>query len=242
MILLRAGNASEWTGPTGNNTYLLRGRVPTLIDAGVGAQAHLEALTAALDGAPLAAVLITHGHADHASGIPAILERWPSARVVGSTYAAVEDGEAIDAGETRLRALLTPGHAPDHFCFLDEQSGDVYCGDLVRLAGTVVIPASRGGDLQLYLDSLARVRALKPRRLLPGHGPAIDDPVTVIDRYIAHRAERERQILDAIAAGLTTADAIVPRVYGALSPALLPAATETVLAHLIKLRREGRIP
>ncbi len=35
-ILLPAHNASTWTGPTGNNTYLLPGRIPTLIDAGVG--------------------------------------------------------------------------------------------------------------------------------------------------------------------------------------------------------------
>jgi glyoxylase-like metal-dependent hydrolase (beta-lactamase superfamily II) len=242
VILLRAGNASEWTGPTGNNTWLLPGRTPALVDAGVGHAAHLEALAAALGRAALASVLITHGHTDHVTGVPAIAARWPSVRVLGSGFTALEDGQWIEAGNTRLRALHTPGHAPDHFCFFDEREGDLYCGDLVRHGGTVVIPASRGGDLQEYLDSLARVRALMPRRLLPGHGPAIDDPAAVIDRYIEHRAARERQILDALAAGCTTPESIVPRVYGPLSPVLLPAAAESVLAHLIKLRREGRIP
>ena len=81
MILLPAHNASEWTGPTGNNTYLLAGRVPTLVDAGVGQPAHIEAVADALDGSPLALVLITHGHSDHVKGVPALLARWPAARV-----------------------------------------------------------------------------------------------------------------------------------------------------------------
>jgi glyoxylase-like metal-dependent hydrolase (beta-lactamase superfamily II) len=240
VILLRAGNASEWTGPTGNNTYLLPGRTPALIDAGVGHASHIAAVAAALGEAALSCILITHGHSDHVSGAPALLERWPSARVFGSAFTTLDDGQTLDAGDGSLVAVHTPGHAPDHFCFFDDREGDLYCGDLVRQGGTVVIPASRGGDLQQYLQSLARVRALRPKRLLPGHGPAIEDPDAVIDRYVAHRAEREQQILDALAAGLTTPEAIVPQVYGSLSPVLLPAAHESVLAHLIKLRREGK--
>lgn len=240
MILLRAGNASEWTGPTGNNTYLLPGGVPTLIDAGVGAADHLDALAEALQGDALECVLITHGHSDHASGAAAIIERWPSVEIRGGAHGPIRDGERIEAGETRLLALHTPGHAPDHFCFFDEAQGDLYCGDLLRIGGTIVIPASRGGDLQQYLASLERVRALRPRRLLPAHGPFVDDPAALIERYIAHRAERDRQILDAIAAGSITPDAIVARVYGPLSPSLARAAADSVRAHLIKLHREGR--
>ena len=240
MILLHAGNASPWTGPTGNNTYLLPGRVPTLIDAGVGAASHLDSLSEALGGGALSRVLITHAHSDHASGVPALRDRWPSLDVRGSGHGDFHDGERIEAGGTVLTALHTPGHAADHFCFFDEASGDLFCGDLLRLGGTIVIPASRGGDLQQYLASLRRVRALAPRRILPGHGPAIDDPLRVIDDYIAHRAERERQILEAIAAGFTTPEAIVPRVYGNLPPELVRAAADSVLAHLIKLQREGR--
>ena len=239
--MLRAGNASEWTGPTGNNTYLLAGRTPALVDAGVGHAAHVEAIADALQGAPLAIVLITHGHPDHASGVPSIVAGWPSARVWGGGFEPLQDGQRIEAGDGELLALHTPGHAPDHFCFFDERAGDLYCGDLLRVGGTVVIPASRGGDLQQYLASLERVRALRPRRLLPGHGPAIDDPDAVIDSYIAHRAERERQILAAIAEGFTRPETIVPRVYGTLPRLLVPAAEDSVRAHLIKLEREGRL-
>ena len=241
-LLLPAGNASEWTGPTGNNTWLLRGRVPTLIDAGVGNPAHLEALARALGGRPLSLVLITHGHLDHAAGAPAIHDRWPSARVrrMGGEEGLVPD-ERIEAGNGTLRALHTPGHSPDHCCFLLEQTSEIFCGDLVRMGGTVVIPASKGGNLAQYLDSLRRVRDLRPSRLLPGHGPVIDEPDLVIDDYIAHRAERDRQILDAVGAGCRSTRPIVQAVYPGLPAALTSAAEDTVLAHLVRLREHGLV-
>jgi glyoxylase-like metal-dependent hydrolase (beta-lactamase superfamily II) len=116
----------------------------------------------------------------------------------------------------------------------------VYCGDLVRIGGTIVIQASNGGNLTEYLDSLRRLRALGPRRLLPGHGPIVDDPVTLIDTYLAHRESRERQIVEALAGGCATPAAIVERVYGAMPVAFARAAADSVLANLIKLADEGR--
>jgi glyoxylase-like metal-dependent hydrolase (beta-lactamase superfamily II) len=239
-ILLPAGNPSPWTGPTGNNTFLLRGRVPTLIDAGVGKDEHLDAIADALGGETLAVVLITHGHPDHAGGVPAVVDRWPAVRVrqYGAGNDPIRDGDEISAGDTTVRALYTPGHATDHCCFV--YGGDVFCGDLARLGGTVVIPATRGGSVTQYLDSLRRVRALRPKRLLPGHGPIIDNPDRVIDDYIEHRAERERQIVAALAAGAETPAQIATRVYRDLAAGLEAAAAESVLAHLEKLRSEGR--
>jgi glyoxylase-like metal-dependent hydrolase (beta-lactamase superfamily II) len=235
-LLIPARNPSAWTGATGNNTFLLRGAVPTLVDAGVGDGGHLEDILTALDGAPLAQVLLTHGHPDHAGGVPMLRALWPAMRVVAG--ALVPD--VIQAGDGHLRAIHTPGHSKDHRCFFDESSGDLYCGDLARADGTIVIPASRGGSLREYLASLRRVRDLAPRRLLPGHGPIVTDPAALIDRYLAHRADRERQIVAVLGGRALTPQQIVPEVYGTLAAGLDAAAAESVLAHLIKLEEEGR--
>lgn len=236
MMLIPASNPSAWTGPTGNNTYLLTGRAPALIDAGVGHPDHLDAVAAALQGAGLALVLVTHGHPDHVGGLPAIKARWPGARVLdaGTLAAGV-----VEAGDTRLRVIPTPGHSPDHLCFFDEAAGDVYCGDLIRIGGTIVIPASRGGNLRQYLESLRTIRSLGATRLLPGHGPMIEDPVRVIDEYLQHRAEREAQVHAALREGLRTPEEIAARIYAGLPPELRPAAADSVRAHLIKLREDG---
>ena len=105
-----------------------------------------------------------------------------------------------------------------------------------------MIAASDGGSLRAYLASLAAVRALGPARVYPGHGPVIDEPVALIDQYVAHRQEREAQVLRAIEEGAADPAEIVRLVYPALDPALAGAARETVLAHLQKLREDGRIP
>jgi glyoxylase-like metal-dependent hydrolase (beta-lactamase superfamily II) len=233
-ILIPAGNPSEWTGPSGNNTWLLTGREAALVDAGVGHAEHLAALTAALNGAPLARVLITHWHPDHVKGLPALRDRWPRLVVVDAA------GDPVPAGDGQLEIVPTPGHSPDHLGFFDREAGDLYCGDLARQGGTIVIPARKGGDLRAYLASLTLVRELGPRRLLPGHGPIVDDPTALIDEYIAHRQKREQQILQAILEGARTVEEIVRRVYPALPASLSDGAADSVRAHLAKLRDEGR--
>ena len=239
MLLIPAGNPSLWTGPTGTNTYLLPGNTPTLVDAGVGHAAHLAEVERHLAGQELALVLLTHSHSDHAAGVPAVLARWPGTTVRSTAATPLFDGETIQAGDENLVALHTPGHAPDHFCFVSEERREVYCGDLIRSDGTVVIPAQRGGDLTAYLRSLDRLRELRPKRLLPGHGPAIEDPEAAIAEYIAHRAQREAQVVDALRRGLVTPEQMVPAIYGRLASVIARAAADSVLAHLRKLEGEG---
>jgi glyoxylase-like metal-dependent hydrolase (beta-lactamase superfamily II) len=237
MLLLRANNPSPWTGPTGNNTYLLMGATPALVDAGVGSPEHLAAIAAALGGTALDRVLLTHNHPDHAGGLPAIASRWPAVRCF--RFGDLPE-DAIEAGDTLLRPVPTPGHSPDHMCYFDSQSRDLYCGDLIRSGGSIVIPASKGGNLRHYLDSLSRVRNLSPVRLLPGHGPFIDDPIAALAAYVQHRVEREEQVIAARAAGARSPEEIAGSIYGALPPPLIAAAADTVLSHLIKLHDEGR--
>lgn len=249
MLPLQAGNPSPMTG-AGNWTYLVDGPEPMLIDAGVGAPDHLSAIAGAAPDGPRD-VLVTHAHPDHASGAPAIAARWPAARIAkypwpqrdapyAVTWRALSNGDRIDTGDTVLEAIHTPGHAPDHVAVWSAESRTLFTGDLVVLGSTVVIPASGGGDLSDYLESLRRILALSPARLLPAHGAPIEDPPAIVHQYLEHRRRRELQVLAALDAGRETIDAIVDEIYRDLLPALVPMAKESVLAHLLKLAREDR--
>jgi glyoxylase-like metal-dependent hydrolase (beta-lactamase superfamily II) len=248
---IHAFNPGPITGD-GNWTWVIDGRVPTLIDAGTGDARHLAGVQHALGSRPLAQVLVTHGHVDHASGAPAIAGRfgeavsfrkmlWPERDAKWPvTWLPLRDGDVVDAGDTTLEAVHTPGHAPDHLCFWHAETGTLFCGDLAAKGTTIWIPARLQGDLIDYLASLERVIALKPARLLPAHGPVIDDPQPLLRNYIEHRREREAQIMAALRAGDTTADQVVARVYRGLKESSVPLAVESVTSHLLKLEREGR--
>ncbi len=249
-IAVHASNPGPMTG-AGNWTWLIPGRVPTLIDAGTGEPAHLAALEAELAGARLEQVLVTHAHVDHASGVVALAARFRDVRFLKMPWAErdnrwpvgwepIADGQILDAGDSQLHAVHTPGHAPDHLCFWHEPSRTLFSGDLAVKGTTIYIPSNLSGDLADYLASLERVLALKPSRLLPAHGQVIDEPDVVLRGYLEHRREREEQILAALREGEATPDALVPMIYRGLKEALFQVARETVEAHLLKLEREGR--
>ena len=253
-ICLAAHNPGPMTG-SGNNTYLLIGsdRQAVLIDAGVGDPRHLSALEAELSrhSAPLVRVLVTHGHADHASGAPALQAAHPGVRLqkllwpgmdgsAAISWEPLAPGEQIPVGDQVLSVVHTPGHSPDHVVFWDPASRTVFTGDLVVSGSSVMIHTSRGGHLGQYMASLERVLRLGAVRLLPGHGAAIDTPESVLQGYLDHRRMRERQVIEALAAGRTTVQAIADSIYDGLNPALMPAARENVQAHLEKLKDDGR--
>ena len=246
VVPLHADNPGPMTG-AGNWTYLVPGRSAVLIDAGVGRAAHLEALSAHVPDGP-ALVVVTHAHPDHISGAPALATRWPAARFAKlpwprcdgtMPWEALADGDVVPTGEGDLLVVHTPGHAPDHIALWHAASRTVFTGDLLVKGGSVVIPASAGGVLADYLRSLERLAALPIRRALPGHGPAIDDPLSLIAQYLAHRREREAQVLEALGTQPLSVAAIATRIYTGLDPALVPQAQDSVLAHLVKLEGEG---
>lgn len=245
MVLLTnisARNPGTLTGP-GNNTYLIEGAEPTLIDAGVGRPEHLDELAQVLGGRALVRVLVTHGHPDHASGVPALRARWPGVlahKWVGeggeADWLPLRDGEMVRAGGGELQVIHTPGHAADHVCFWQPDSRELFCGDMMTRTTTIMVPpAFRGGNLRDYLSSLRRLAALDPLVAWPGHGDVIDAPVHRIGEYLAHRAERERQVVACLDAGVSDLDTIVARVYADTPKDLWPAARLTVEALLEKL-------
>jgi glyoxylase-like metal-dependent hydrolase (beta-lactamase superfamily II) len=247
---IHAANPGPYTGG-GNWTYLVPGATPVLIDAGVGNQAHLDALGAEVPAGP-AEVVVTHAHSDHASGAVVIGARWPhtvfakypwpdrDARY-DVTWRALSDGERVATGEGELELMHTPGHSPDHLALWHAESRTLFVGDLLISGNTVFIPASSGGDLSAYLDSLHRLAALAPLRALPAHGPAIDDPMSLIAHYLEHRRQREEQVVSALESGDATVEAITERIYAGHSSAVKPMARESVLAHLRKLLDEGQV-
>jgi glyoxylase-like metal-dependent hydrolase (beta-lactamase superfamily II) len=254
FVTLSANNPGIYTGPTGNNTYLFPGAVPTLIDAGVGDGRHIEAIAGALDsfgGAPLARVIVTHAHHDHASGAAAIAARWPGARFFkfpwperDSRYPVIweplEDADLVAAGDEQLLIVHTPGHAPDHISLWHAPTRELFSGDLAVIGTTVVIPGGKGGSVSRYIRSLERVLALQPSVLLTAHGAAIYHVERVLRGYIAHRLERERQIVAALADGARTPDHILAQLYPSIHPQLAESARASIVAHLEKLQEERR--
>lgn len=239
------------TGP-GNNTYLIDGADHmTLIDAGIGDAEHAGELSGylAAHAKPLAEVLVTHVHADHASGAPHLARLfrprfakylWQEEdRRYDVEWRHLGDGDRVETGGHVLTALHTPGHSPDHLAFWHAESGTLFSGDLVNPAGSVTVAWSASGDMAAYLRSIERLVELAPARLLPAHGPAVDRPGALLRATINHRLQRESQVRDAVARGLSTVHAITDSIYDGLDPALVPAARENVRAHLEKLAHEG---
>jgi glyoxylase-like metal-dependent hydrolase (beta-lactamase superfamily II) len=238
VALICADNPGPLT-LTGTNTWIV-GRDPAwVIDPGPGLAEHRAAVLAAVAVRGGAGGLApTHDHADHAEGAAALraaLGGVPLGAARGAVDAVLGDGDAFGP----LTTLALPGHAPDHLVFL---AGRVaFTGDAVLGEGSVFV-APGPGSLAGYLAGLARLRALAPVLLCPGHGPVVTDPAARLDELVAHREERERRLLTALAAGARTEEELLDEAWAEVPPELRPAAALTLRAHMGKLREEGRAP
>ena len=216
-------------------------------------QARLDAYLAA-QGITPAAIVLTHHHVDHVSdaarlqarlGVEVLAHAETAARVAGrlTVTRTVGDGERLPFGPRGLRAVFTPGHAPGHLCFVDEAARAIVVGDMVASVGTIVVEPGDGGDMIEYLASLRALRRevdAGAATLLPAHGPPIADGGARLDFYVAHRLEREARVLAALGDAPATVEALVPAAYPDVPPAIYGLAARSLLAHLIKLERDGR--
>jgi glyoxylase-like metal-dependent hydrolase (beta-lactamase superfamily II) len=236
LRLVRAPNPGPMT-LDGTNSWVLR--VPgaeacVLIDPGPLDQGHLTALAGE---APIAALLITHGHPDHREGVPRLVELLGAPVPV---LAADADGRLpvtdFEQHGLRVTPLATPGHTADSICFLVEVDGEqvVFTGDTILGRGTTVV-AYPDGDLGRYLDSLELLSGLGEIPTLPGHGPALADCSTSARFYLNHRLARLEQVRAARTAGASTAAEVVAKVYADVDQSLWWAAELSVHAQLAYL-------
>jgi glyoxylase-like metal-dependent hydrolase (beta-lactamase superfamily II) len=235
-----APNPGIMTGP-GTNTWIVDdGGEAAIIDPGPRSEEHGAAIRASLAATRPVAVLVTHTHPDHAPAANPLAEEFGIPTIGfgdGPDFVAdrtVIDGDEIAIGAVSLRVVETPGHTADSLCFRLED--DLFTGDHVMGGSTVVVE-----DMGAYLASLERLVSTGLRRLYPGHGPVIDDPDALLSTYLAHRLDRERQIIQALHDGAASVDAIVAMVYHDVDPALHSVAAVSVAAHLRALVADGRV-
>ena len=237
------------------NAYIVGERELIIVDPGAeGGVELIQQALAARGEVPVRAIALTHAHPDHAQaavplkrrlGVPLLLH--PGNQPILGPYLSwdevdqeMRDGLAIEVDGGRLEAVLTPGHAPGHIALFETSSGTLLAGDLVSGNGTVGIFPPHGSMLE-YLTSLRRARALPVKQILPGHGPAIPDGAALLDQYLEHRLNREREVYGVVSRQPATIEEIVTQLYPDVLPQFRRAAGATVLAHLQKLQSEGRV-
>jgi len=208
----------------GTNTWVVGGWV---VDPGPAVDSHVAAVKALAE--PLEGVVLTHSHADHSGAAP----------LLGVEARVPRGGERVGPFE----AIATPGHSADSVCLLHGKV--LFTGDTVLGAGSVFI-APGEGSLKAYLDSLSSLLELELEAICPGHGPVVFSPHDKLREYIEHRLERERLVLEALAAGMRTREELLDRAWAevdfAAAPILRHAAGASLAAHLEKLAAEDRVP
>ncbi|MBA2629686.1 MAG: MBL fold metallo-hydrolase [Thermoleophilaceae bacterium] len=220
VVRVRAANPSPLT-LDGTNTYVVGAWV---VDPGPEDPGHLSAVRAAAGG-EVEGVVLTHSHVDHAEGAAAL----------DAPVTLPGGGESVGP----FRSLATPGHSADSVCLLLD---DVcFTGDTVLGTGSVFILPGEG-SLSAYLAALEQLRDLDLGVLCPGHGPYVRDVRAKLDEYLAHRRDRERRLLRALAEGRRGTEELLEAAWPDAPRELWPAAALTLQAHLEKLRDEGRLP
>ncbi len=254
-----AHNPSAFTY-TGTGTYIVGNGTVAVIDPGPNDPAHLAALTEALGDEAVSHIVVTHTHRDHSPAAVA-LKVQTGAEVVGceplvledlgpradesfdATYTpdrVLADGENVEGAGWTLTALHTPGHTSNHLCFALAEEKALFTGDHVMGWSTSVV-SPPDGDMTDYLASLKRLLDRDDAVYYPTHGPAVTEPQRLARGMLAHRKQREGQILRLLGQGDKPIPAMVAVMYAGVAPVLHPAAGRSVLAHLIDMERRGLV-
>lgn len=242
----------------GTQTYLVGERELAIIDPGPDLPEHVDALTDALRGRTPVAIMCTHTHRDHSPAARLLADR-TGAPIIGCAPLALEtvgpcadasfdgdyvpthslaDGETVDVDGVALTAVATPGHTSNHLCFAYRDV--LFTGDHVMgWSTTVVVPPD--GDMAAYMASLDKLRKRDDRIYYPAHGPAVANPKRYVRQLVAHRKQREKQILLLAREKARSIPDIVSNAYPGLDPRLVTAAGGSVLAHLLDLERRGLV-
>ncbi|MFI5046594.1 MAG: MBL fold metallo-hydrolase [Acidimicrobiia bacterium] len=247
-----APNPGPFTGP-GTNTYLVGIDEVAVIDPGPDDAGHIDAIIGASMRERVRWVVLTHTHPDHVPGTRRLVEATGAEVLAFGKRVdkdvdlvpdrAIGEGDTIEGTEFGLDVLHMPGHAPNHLCFRLEEERVLFTGDTVLDGMYSVVNPARGGDMTAYLATLARIERMRLTRICPGHGDVIDEPRAVVQDYVAHRKDRERQVLRVLKAGPSRIVDIVGALYRdrELHPNLVEAAGWQVHAHLLKLKAEGKV-
>ncbi|MEZ5572110.1 MAG: MBL fold metallo-hydrolase [Halioglobus sp.] len=247
---LVAPNPGVMTGP-GTNTYLLGKKEVAVLDPGPALPAHIDAI---LDtaGDRIRWIVCTHTHPDHSPAWQAVAEA-TGAQVIGASppndmfednsfkpTIELQHDYVLRTEEFTLRALHTPGHVGNHYCFFLEEEGMLFAGDHIMNGSTVVIiPPS--GDMKDYIASLQLLLNYPLKFIAPGHGEVMPDPTAVVDWLVKHRLKREQKVIDGLRqTGRASLDALVKVVYDDVDSSLHKMAALSLSAHLIKLQHEQR--
>lgn len=222
----------------GTNTWVLRApgsEACIVVDPGPRHHGHLARVAAQ---GPVAVVLLTHAHLDHSEGAARIAELTGApVRALDRAHRlgeeGLDEGDVVAAAGLEVHVWGTPGHTSDSLSFVIEGEA-VLTGDTVLGRGTTVV-AHPDGVLADYLMSLRRLEELGELAVLPGHGPELPSAAAAAAHYLTHREQRLEQVRAALAAGETTPQGVVEKVYADVDRALWGAAELSVRAQMAYL-------
>ena len=269
LVVITADNASPMTF-TGTRSYVLGTDNLIIIDPGPASAEHFNSIMEYIGKRKLTDIILTHSHVDH-SPLSRRLKNETGASIIGFGSAdeartnfmkrlsssldlggeegidkelaldeKVYDKQFLERNNYSFEVIHTPGHLSNHICLSVKEKKALFSGDHVMgWATTLISPPD--GDLGSFIKSLEKLSTRDEKIYYPGHGKPLKEPKQMVLAQIAHRRDREKQILTSIAKISRTPKEIVDNVYIDLNPMLKRAAVRNVLAHLIDLYERGKV-